>query len=356
MIDVNKHNKFFFIRKNREELYAYKPALTQREKNNNFYIQNKKSIGKGLFRSISSTNFKENKNYHNLNLTANFKEKNKNNLILDNNITTSFLITDNKKINTKVSTKNNNIKTSKILSERNITNCINNKLTSKKLNHLQIKGIKLQNKIFDTLDKVNNASIEFTEEINNSKNYDKILGLNQDERIFKNYKKINQKKYKIKKLFINLINENKNRKNVLPWNFQYLDKEGKKILKEAKDFDKYKQNFLNKNPSKKFFRLNNKFYVKKLITQLNELGSDILSTKKKFKGEDAIEPKNEKKFCIGLVKENLLINLADEDYIEEFMRRKRVADSFDNKQEKRLFALKHKSLAMRHKTWKSNVI
>ena len=176
MNDVNKHNKFFFIRKNREELYAYKPALTQRDKSNNFYIQNKKSIGKGLFRSISSTNFKENKNYHNLNLTANFKEKNKNNLILDNNITTSFLITDKKKINTKVSTKNNNIKTSKILSERNIKNCINNKLTSKKLNHLQIKGIKLQNKIFDTLDKVNNASIEFTEEINNSKNYDKILG------------------------------------------------------------------------------------------------------------------------------------------------------------------------------------
>ena len=362
MIDENKHGKFFFMRKNREELYVYKPSLSQRDRSNHFYMQNKKSIGKGLFRSISSTNFKGNKNYQNLDLSAIFKEKDKNNLFFDNsnnNKTATFFITNNKKASTKVSTKNNSVETSRIFSPRNIkyeSNHKKNKLSSEKLIYLQIKGIKLKNKIMDTLDKANNASMEFAQEIDNSKNYDKIFGLNKDENLFKNYKKINEKKFKIEKLFINRINENKNRQNLLPRSFQYLDNEGKKIWMEAKEYDKYKQDFLNKNPSKKFFHLNSKFYVNKLISELNELGSDILATKKKFKGEDAIEPKNEKKFFHGFVKENLLVNLADEKYIEEIMRRKSVADSLDNKQEKRLFALKQKSLAMRHKVGKSNAI
>ena len=89
--------------------------------------------------------------------------------------------------------------------------------------------------------------------------------------------------------------------------------------------------------------------MNKLISELNELGSDILATKKKFKGEDAIEPKNEKQFFYGLIKENLLKNLSDENYIEEIIKRKSVAESLNNKAEKRLFALKQRSLAMRHK-------
>ena len=137
--------------------------------------------------------------------------------------------------------------------------------------------------------------------------------------------------------------------NPLPRNFQYLDKYGKRILMQAREMDVYKQKFLHKNIEKKNFVLNSKFYVNKLLGELNELGSDILATKKKFKGEDAIEPKNEKNFFHGLIKENLLKNLSDKHYIEETMRRKNVANQFENKGEKRVFAMKRRSLAMRHK-------
>ena len=125
---------------------------------------------------------------------------------------------------------------------------------------------------------------------------------------------------------------------------------------QAREYDKYKQEFLHKNPSKKFFQLNSKFYLNKLLGELNELGSDILATKKKFKGEDAIEPKNEKNFFHDLVKENLLVNLSDANYIKEIMQRRNSADTLDDKIEKRLFALKQKSFAMKHKLGKSNAL
>jgi hypothetical protein len=118
---------------------------------------------------------------------------------------------------------------------------------------------------------------------------------------------------------------------------------------QAREIDVYKQKFLHKNIEKKNFVLNSKFYVNKLLGELNELGSDILATKKKFKGEDAIEPKNENNFFHGLIKENLLKNLNDEDYIKETKLIKNVANFLENKGEKRLYALKQRSKAMRHK-------
>ena len=310
MIDENKYTPRHFMRANPEDEYTYHPCLSQRLTNNNFYMQNKKSIGHGIFRSIHS-NFKgnkSNKNYNYYDFSSIFEDKEKE-LLLDENNSSTFFITNNRKVSTKYTTKANSAETSRPFSPNYTPNGIkkrNNILTREKLLYLKLRGIELKNRIHDTFDKANNASIELNQDIYNSRNYDKIFGLNDDEKYFKkNYKK---------------INENKNKLN------------------------------------KKNFVLNSKFYVNNLISELNELGSDILATKKKYKGEDAIEPKNEKQFFHGLIKENLLRNLSDENYINEVIRRKNVAESLDNKVEKRLFALKQKSLAKRHKVRQGNYV
>jgi hypothetical protein len=263
-------------------------------------------------------------------------------------------------VSTKYTTKANSAETSRPFSPNYTPNGIkkrNNILTREKLLYLKLRGIELKNRIHDTFDKANNVSIELNQDIYNSRNYDKIFGLNDDEKYFKkNYKKINENKNKLKKYLFKCVDVKKNESNLFPRFFQYLDKEGKQIFIEARELDKYKQKFLNLSTNKKNFVLNSKFYVNNLISELNELGSDILATKKKYKGEDAIEPKNEKQFFHGLIKENLLRNLSDENYIDEVIRRKNVAESLDNKVEKRLFALKQKSLAKRHKVRQGNYV
>ena len=361
MIDENKYTPRHFMRANPEDEYTYHPCLSQRLTNNNFYMQNKKSIGHGIFRSIHS-NFKgnkSNKNYNYYDFSSIFEDKEKE-LLLDENNSSTFFITNNRKVSTKYTTKANSAETSRPFSPNYTPNGIkkrNNILTREKLLYLKLRGIELKNRIHDTLDKANNASIELNQDIYNSRNYDKIFGLNDDEKYFKkNYKKINENKNKLKKYLFKCVDVKKNESNLFPRFFQYLDKEGKQIFIEARELDKYKQKFLNLSTNKKNFVLNSKFYVNNLISELNELGSDILATKKKYKGEDAIEPKNEKQFFHGLIKENLLRNLSDENYIDEVIRRKNVAESLDNKVEKRLFALKQKSLAKRHKVRQGNYV
>ena len=357
MVDENKYGRKYFIRSNREDEYTYHPCLSQRE-HNNLYLQNKKSIGHGEFRSISSImkNINNKNNYNYYDFSVLFEERDKD--LFDENNSSTFFITNNKKGSTKVTTKTNSAETSRPFSTKNIPNENIIKNSREKILQLKMKGIELKNRIHDTFDKVNNASLELNQDIVNSKKYDKIFCLNRDDDKYfkKNYKKINENKNKLKKYLFKCIDTKKEQTNILPRPLRYLDKEGKKILMEARELDKYKQRFLNKNQSKKANALNSKFYLNKLLGELNELGSDILATKKKFKGEDAIEPKNEKIFFHGLIKENLLRNLSDENYIEEVMRRKNVADSLDNKVEKRLFALKQKSLAMRHKVRKGNYL
>ena len=360
LIDESKFGRRHFIRANLEDEYTYHPCLSQRELKNNFYMQSKKSIAHGIFRSITSNlkAKKYNKNYNYYDFSAIFEDKDKE-LLFDENNSSNFFITNNKKVSTKYSTKTNSAETSRPFSPNytpiGIKKRNNNNFTREKLLYLKLRGIQIKNKIHDTFDKANNASLELNQDIYNSKNYDKIFGLNDDEKYFKkNYKKINNDKNKLNKYLFKCVDVKKDKLNLLPRNFQYLDKEGKKILMEARELDKYKQKFLHLSTNKKNFVLNSKFYVNKLISELNELGSDILATKKKFKGEDAIEPKNEKQFFHGLIKENLLRNLSDENYIKEVIRRRSVAESLDNKVEKRLFALKQKSLAMRHKVRQGN--
>ena len=347
LINENKYNRKFFIRKKEDEDYIYQPALSHRDRINRIYLQGKKSISTGHFRSIAS-NFKNgNNNYNFIDFSSIFDGKD----LEDNNLS-SFFITNNKKISTKYTTKTNSAETSRIFSLRNSLENRKDKqsLTKReKILYFKLKGLELRNKIYETFYRANNASLELNQEISNCRNYDKMFPLNDDEKYFKkNYRKINDDKVKLKENMMKCI-EMKKSINPLPRNFQYLDKYGKRVLMQARELDLYKQKFLHKNQDKKNFVLNSKFFINKLLGELNELGSDILATKKKFKGEDAIEPKNENNFFHGLIRENLLKNLSDEDYIQETMRMKNVENSLENKGEKRIYALKQRSKAIRHK-------
>ena len=347
LINENKYNRKFFIRKKEDEDYIYQPALSHRDRIKRIYLQGKKSISTGHFRSIAS-NFKNgNNNYNFIDFSSIIDGKD----LEDNNLS-SFFITNNKKISTKYTTKTNSAETSRIFSLRNSPENRKDKqsLTKReKILYFKLKGLELRNKIYETFYRANNASLELNQEISNCRNYDKMFPLNDDEKYFKkNYRKINDDKVKLKENMMKCI-EMKKSINPLPRNFQYLDKYGKRILMQARELDLYNQKFLHKNQDKKNFVLNSKFFINKLFGELNELGSDILATKKKFKGEDAIEPKNENNFFHGLIRENLLKNLSDDDYIQETMRMKNVENSLENKGEKRIYALKQRSKAIRHK-------
>ena len=334
LVDENKYGQKYFLRKKEDEDYLYQPSFSQRNRIGRFYLQNKKSIGYGQFRSLSLNSPDKNNSFNLMDFSSVFNDEDIANF--------SFFLTHNKKAQTS---RFFNIKNS----QENIKNKNKNLSKREKIMYFKLKGIELKNKIYETFDRVNNASLELNQDICNSKNYDKLFRLSDDEKYLKkDYKKINDNKIKLIQNLCKCV-EIKKSINPLPRNFQYLDKFGKRVLMQARIMDVYKQNFLNKNTDKKNYLLNNKIYVNKLLGELNELGSDILATKKKFKGEDAIEPKNKKHFIHGLIKENELKNLSDEHYIEEIRRRKNVSNSVDNKSERRIFALRQRSLAMRLK-------
>ena len=113
--------------------------------------------------------------------------------------------------------------------------------------------------------------------------------------------------------------------------------------------DKKHQFILNKKQDTKNLILNSRFFIKKLQKELGVLGSDILAAKKKYKGEEAIEPNNEVIFLHKLIKENMLKNLNDEEYLDEAIRRKNISQSMSNKIKKRLLGLQQKSLSIKNK-------
>ena len=115
------------------------------------------------------------------------------------------------------------------------------------------------------------------------------------------------------------------------------------------ELDKKKQRFLNKNENSKNIILNSRFFIKRLQNELGVLGTNILATKKKYKGESAIEPNNEVEFLHKLIKENMLNNLNSDDYLNEVMKRKNISESMSNKIKKRLLSLQQKSLSIKNK-------
>ena len=120
--------------------------------------------------------------------------------------------------------------------------------------------------------------------------------------------------------------------------------------------DKKERCFLNKNENSKNIILNSRFFIKRLQNELGVLGANILATKKKYKGESAIEPKNEVEFLHKLIKENMINNLNSDDYLNEIMKRKNISDSMSNKIKKRLLSLQQKSLSIKNKVRENDYI
>ena len=175
LIDENKYTQKFFLRKKEDEDYLYQPSFSQRDRLSRYYLQSKRSIGTGQFRSISGNNF----NF--FDFSSIFEDKD----FFEDKTNSSFY---NKKAKTS---RDFNVMKNSPENKKNLTK-------REKMLYFKLKGMELRNKIYETFDRVNNASLELNQDINNSKNYDKIFGLSDDQKyIKKNYKKINDDKIKL---------------------------------------------------------------------------------------------------------------------------------------------------------------
>ena len=357
IIDEAKYSGKNFLKQNYKDSYCYKTCLDQRGKKK-FYISNQKSICYGKFRPLSSK-LRNNSTYlfeENISLNINkYTDKNNNfSKIIkkDNNNKT--------KLRPKSSTKPSTIisSTSRPFSAK-IIDRIKNINKDKQYLYFKNKCIKLKSQIDKTFDKASNASMELNKDIYESNNYDKLNKLNEKNKKKKKnkiskYRNININKNKKKKEdekddLYKYLDIEKNVENKFIKSYKYFDKIGKRILKQAMEIDKKKQHFLNKNENSKYKILNSRILIKKLQNELGVLGANILATKKKFKGESAIEPNNEVEFLHKLIKENMLNNLSSDDYLKEVMKRKNISESMSNKIKKRLLSLQQKSLSIKNK-------
>jgi hypothetical protein len=229
----------------------------------------------------------------------------------------------------------------------------------KKNINVKNKSKKLRHTIDETIERVYHMSEELNKDILDSKNYDKLYKLEEKNKIkIDKDKTARKQKYidNIKRKIMNKYNSDldkyldleKKVENKMINSYKYYDKIGKKIMKEIMAQDKKMENFLNKNQDTKNFILNSNYHIKKLNKEFSKLGADILSTKKKYKGLNAIEPESGIMFLHKLIKEKKLNNLNDDDYIKEVVKRKNI-ESMSNKIKKRLLLLQQKSQSIKNK-------
>ena len=349
IINEKKYTGKSFLKKDNiyKDPFTYKPTLVSRNKIK-FYSSNKKSISHGKFRSMP-----KDKN------TSFIKDINISKYINNNNISQNA-IKDHKKIKQKSSTIQSTILSTTIrpISSKSfsISKIKNNR---KKYINLKNKSKNLRHRIDETIERVNNMSEELNKDILDSKNYDKLCKLEEKNKIKINKDKATRKQKYIdnaKGKIMNKYNSNlhkyldleKKVENKIINSYKYYDKNGKKIMKEIMAQDKKMENFLNKNQDTKNFILNSNYHIKKLNKEFSKLGADILSTKKKYKGLNAIEPESDIMFLHKLIKEKMLNNLNDDDYIKEVVKRKNI-ESMSNKIKKRLLLLQQKSQSIKNK-------
>jgi len=350
IIDENKYNEKNFMKKDYKDSYSYKTCLDLRGKKR-FYMSNKKSISYAKFRPSSLNDNTNNAFFNEENITLN------NNKYTDINIANNSIYQRIKKIRPKSSTMSSSIisNPSKPFLSNNYEVKKNIYRNNKQKQYFKNKCIRLKYQIDKTFEKASNASMELNNDIYESKNYDKLNKLekenkNKKKKIIKNTN-ININKNKTKKNYkddlYKYLDIEKNVENKIIKSYKYYDKNGKKILKEAMRQDKMQQHFLNKNENSRNIILNSRFFIKRLQKELGILGANILATKKKYKGESAIEPNNELDFLHKLIKENKTNNLSDEQYLSEII--KRTNESMSNKIKKRLLSLQQKSLSIKNK-------
>ena len=350
IFDENKFNGKNFIKKDYKDSYSYKTCLDLRGKKR-FYMSNKKSISYAKFRPSSLNDNTNNAFFNEENITLN------NNKYTYINIVNNSIYQRMKKIRPKNSTMSSSVisNPSRPFSGNNYEVKKNIYRNNKQKQYFKNKCIRLKYQIDKTFEIANNASMELNNDIYESKNYDKLNKLekenkNKKKEIIKNTN-ININKNKTKKNYkddlYKYLDIEKNVENKIIKSYKYYDKNGKKILKEAMRQDKMQQHFLNKNENSRNIILNSRFFIKRLQKELGILGSNILATKKKYKGESAIEPNNELDFLHKLIKENKTNNLSDEQYLSEII--KRTNESMSNKIKKRLLSLQQKSLSIKNK-------
>ena len=354
IIDENKYNGQHFIKQQYKDSYSYKTSLNLQGKKK-FYISNQKSISYGKFRpslikdSLSNSCFLFDENAS-ININK-YTDINNSTSKIKNNNNKGIRIKSFNKSSTNF-TYQSRVYSDKILINKNILKSMNNK---DKLD-FKNKCIRLKYQINKTFEKARNASIDLNKDIYESKNYDKLNKLEEKpKKIKKNkiLKCINLNKNKKQKDNINdlykYLDIEKNVENKIIKSYKYYDKLGQNIIKKVMGEDKKQQHFLNKNEDSKNIILNSRYFIKKLQNELGILGANILSTKKKYKGESAIEPNNETKFLYKLIKENSIKNLKDEDYLNEITKRNNANEFMTNKIKKRLLSLQKKSLSIRNK-------
>ena len=362
IIDEKKYNGQHFIKQQYKDSYSYKTSLNLKGKTK-FYIWNQKSISYGKFRS---SKIKEKKDSNRCFLFDENTSFNINKYTDINNSITQIKSNNNKKLRTKNATKSSSNLTnqSRLFSdkkEKNKNYLKSYKDKDKAKLDFKNKCMRLRYQINKTFEKARNASIDLNKDIYESRNYDK---LNKLEGKPKKYKKdkilkyINLNESQTQKENINdlykYLDIEKNVDNKIIKSYKYYDKFGKKILKKVIGEDKKQQHFLNKYEDSKNIILNSRFLIKKLQNELGILGANILATKKKYKGESAIQPHNEIQFLQKLIKENSIKNLNDEEYLDEITRRKNINEFMTNKIKKRLLRLQQKSLSIRNRPRESD--
>ena len=149
------------------------------------------------------------------------------------------------------------------------------------------------------------------------------------------------------------LNLEKRVENKMINSYKYYDKNGKKIMKEVMAQDKKNQNFLNKSQDTKYLIFNNNYHIKKLNKEFSKLGADILSTKKKYKGLNAIEPESDAMFFHKLIIEKMMNKLNDDEYLKEVSKIKNI-ESMSNKIKKRMLILQQKSRSIKNKIKESD--
>ena len=112
--------------------------------------------------------------------------------------------------------------------------------------------------------------------------------------------------------------------------------------------DKKIQYLLKKEINSPELIKNNKLLIKRLLREFSILGKNILTVRKKYKGEDAIMPKNEVIFMNKLLKENTIDNIGDDNLFYETKRNK-IVEMMSDKNKEKILKQHHRSQSVRYR-------
>ena len=322
----NYDNKILYTPRKNENLsfLKKKPYF----KNNNY--SSSKNIHKKIYSNLNIDKYSHNKN-------SNKKNNNNSCFLFDNYVNST-------------NRSKNPCTTNISMNKTNSSRPYSSRVVSISRKNLFAKNIR--KKIEETVKKVNDADFDLKNDIINSNKYDNLDKLSPNNSKRKKMKKnkscIDIKKI-IKELRLDEDSKTYEKKN-LEHRYKYLDKNCQKILKQTIGIIKNQDRILGKNFRGKFYDLNNKTAFQELKKQIKDIGKNILSLKKKFKGDKAILPDSDVEYLHKLIRENMYNN-NDQNYLDESISQFSIFDRFykstDKKIAKRLAFLLKQNKAKR---------